>query len=71
MELKEPGCLDKLVAYMDSRPEVGIVSCKLVDESGQLNKKTARGVSPVFGISWRFFKNSALFSFSLTSLPIF
>ncbi|MEK7212959.1 MAG: glycosyltransferase family 2 protein [Patescibacteria group bacterium] len=39
MELKEPGCLDKLVAYMDSRPEVGIVSCKLVDESGQLNKK--------------------------------
>ena len=48
--------MDKLVAYMDSRPEVGIVSCKLVDESGQLNKKTARGVSPVFGISWRFFK---------------
>lgn len=38
MELKEPGCLDKLVSYMDSRPEVGIVSCKLVDELGQVNK---------------------------------
>ncbi|MDD2757781.1 MAG: glycosyltransferase family 2 protein [Patescibacteria group bacterium] len=32
-----PGSLDKMVAWMRQRPNVGIVSCKLIDERGQVN----------------------------------
>lgn len=32
-----PGSLDKMVEWMRSRPDVGLASCKLVDEKGELN----------------------------------
>lgn len=33
----EPESLDKLMAWMKKRPEVGLASCKLVDASGKFN----------------------------------
>lgn len=33
----EEGSLDKMVEWMRSRPDVGLASCKLVDEQGNLN----------------------------------
>ncbi len=32
------GSLDKIAAWMRARPEVGLASCKLVDENGDLNE---------------------------------
>lgn len=34
----EEGSLDKMVAWMRARPEVGLASCKLVDENGKINE---------------------------------
>jgi len=34
----EPGSLQKLVQYMREHPDVGILSCKLVDEHGNFNQ---------------------------------
>jgi len=34
----EEGSLDKMVAWMRVHPDVGLASCKLVDENGKLNK---------------------------------
>ncbi len=34
----EAGSLDKICDWMDNRPKAGIVSCKLVNEKGQVNK---------------------------------
>lgn len=33
----EEGSLDKIIEWMDAHPDVGLVSCKLVDENGKLN----------------------------------
>lgn len=33
-----PGSLDKMVGWMRSHPDVGLASCKLVDENGKLNE---------------------------------
>ncbi|MFZ2189902.1 MAG: glycosyltransferase family 2 protein [Candidatus Magasanikiibacteriota bacterium] len=35
----EPGSLDKIVEWMKNHPDVGIASCKLVDQSGQFNEE--------------------------------
>lgn len=34
----QPGSLDKMVDWMRSHPEVGLASCKLVDENGNFNE---------------------------------
>lgn len=34
----DAGSLDTIVAWMRSRPQVGLASCKLVDENGKLNE---------------------------------
>lgn len=34
----EEGSLDKMLAWMQARPDIGVASCKLVDEHGKLNE---------------------------------
>ncbi len=40
MRLTEPGSLKKMVDWMETQPEVGIASCKLVFPNGELNPNT-------------------------------
>lgn len=40
MRVRE-GSLDKIVGWMRSHPEVGLASCKLVDENGKVNKEAS------------------------------
>jgi len=35
----EPGSLDKMIEWMKNHPDVGIASCKLVDQFGQFNEE--------------------------------
>lgn len=52
----EPKCLDKLLAYMDKHPEVGIVTPKLVLENGQLDPACRRGL-PTLWSAFTYFSN--------------
>lgn len=40
MEVEEKG-LDKIVKFMEDRPEAGIVGCQLVDQEGKFNREAA------------------------------
>jgi len=44
----ELGSLKKIIDWMRARPEVGIASCKLVDENGEINKDAAPRKFPGF-----------------------
>ncbi|MBU0546185.1 glycosyltransferase family 2 protein [Patescibacteria group bacterium] len=44
----EPGSLKKIVDWMRIRPDVGIASCKLVDENGLINKDASPRKFPGF-----------------------
>ncbi len=57
-----PGSLLPLIAFFDSHPKAGIVSCKLVDKDGNFNTKTApRRFPTIFDQFVILFKLSHLF----------